>query len=275
MAHSKNKILLLVEGTKTEPYLMEMYANALQEDFELNVVSFSTNIYVLYQSIKSVNDQFGYDSTSTLEMLKSILKDRELKLEKNRNSEESLKIRNDLKILEDKFPYVYLLFDLEMQDNHFTDEEKKTVLIKMQEYFNDETENGLLLINYPMIESFRDYQKPAPSDEYFDRYIEKQESKMYKSIVGIRGNNINLSQYSKDDFENITFQNILKVNYLLKNNKKAPLYSNFIDYIQDHSILNKQFEFMEKKNKIYILCCALFVYISFFGKDYYAQIVNK
>ena len=62
MALSKNKILLLVEGYKTEPYLMEMYADALKEDFELNVVSFGTNIYVLYQSIKALNSQFGSDS---------------------------------------------------------------------------------------------------------------------------------------------------------------------------------------------------------------------
>ena len=119
MVLSKNKILLLVEGFKTEPYLMEMYANALKEDFDLNVVSFGTNIYVLYQSIKSLNSQFGSDSTSTLEMLKSILKERKLKLDEIKNSEELAEINSDLKILEDKFPYIYLLFDLEMQDNHF------------------------------------------------------------------------------------------------------------------------------------------------------------
>ena len=275
MALSKNKILLLVEGYKTEPYLMEMYANALKEDFELNVVSFGTNIYVLYQSIKALNSQFGSDSTSTLEMLKSILKERESKLDEIKNLDELTKIRSDLKILEDKFPYIYLLFDLEMQDNHFNDEEKKSILLEMKEYFNDETENGLLLINYPMIESFRDYQIPAPSDEYFNRYIEKHESKKYKEIVDRRGNNLNLGKYSKTDFENITLQNILKVNYLLENIKDSPSYHDFLNYIQNDSIINKQFEFMEQENKIYILCCGLFVYISFFGRDYYTRIVNR
>lgn len=145
MVPSKNKILLLVEGFKREPYYMEMYANALKDDFELNVVSFGTNIYVLYQNIKKINSQFGFDSTSTLEMLKSILKERELKLDESKNLEELKKIRSDLKILDDKYPYIYL-FDLEMQDTHFNDEEKKKILIEMQKYFNDETDNGLLLI---------------------------------------------------------------------------------------------------------------------------------
>lgn len=275
MALSKNKILLLVEGTKTEPYLMEMYATTLQEKFELDVISFKTNIYVLYQNIKSLNDQFGSDSTSTLEMLKSILKDRESRLDEEKNYEELAQIRKDLKILDDKFPYIYLLFDLEIQDNHLTNDKKKIALIEMQRYFNDETENGLLLINYPMIESFRDYQKPAPSEEFFERHIKKEEAKQYKSIVGKRGNNDNLSKYKREDFENITLQNILKVNYLLSNNKEAPKYEDFISIIQDNYFLNRQFECIEKENRIYILCCALFVYISFFGKVYYNQIVKN
>mgnify|MGYP003392936644 CR=1 FL=1 len=41
------------------------------------------------------------------------------------------------------------------------------------------------------------------SERYFDRFIEKQDSKKYKEIVGKRGNNLNLSKYSKTDFENI------------------------------------------------------------------------
>ena len=49
----------------------------------------------------------------------------------------------------------------------------------------------------------------------------------------------------------------------------------FLNYIQNDSIINKQFEFIEEENKIYILCCGVFVYISFFGKDYYTHIVNR
>lgn len=126
-----------------------------------------------------------------------------------------------------------------------------------------------------MIEAFRDYQRPAPSNDYFDRYVEKHESKKYKEIVGKRGNNLNLGKYSKTDFENVTLQNILKVNYILENIKVASSYDNFLNYIQNDFIINKQFEFMKKENKIYVLCCGVFVYISYFGKNYYSQIVNR
>ena len=68
---------------------------------------------------------------------------------------------------------------------------------------------------------------------------------------------------------------ILKVNYLLENIKDSPSYHDFLNYIQNDSIINKQFEFMEQENRIYILCCGVFVYISFFGKDYYTHIVSR
>ena len=111
MAHSKNKILLLVEGYRTEPNIMKAYAKRLEEEFELNVVSFDTNIYVLYQNIKSLNEEMGLESTSTLDMLKSILRERERKFADNNNTDELIKIKNDLEILDQKYPYVYLLFE--------------------------------------------------------------------------------------------------------------------------------------------------------------------
>lgn len=275
MAHSKNKILLLVEGYRTEPNIMKAYAKRLEEEFELNVVSFDTNIYVLYQNIKSLNEEMGLESTSTLDMLKSILRERERKFADNNNTDELIKIKNDLEILDQKYPYVYLLFDLEIQDNHYNNSDKKSILKEMLEYFNDETDNGLLLINYPMIESFRDYNLPILNDEYYERFISKAEVQNYKKIVGIRGNNFNLSKYSLDDFENITLQNVLKANYIVNNLKCIPTYEDFMLLLQSDSILDKQFVFIEIQNKIYILCCALFVYISFFGKKYYSKITSK
>lgn len=54
MAHSKNKILLIVEGAKAEPNLMNRYKEALNTDeLSIEIISFKTNIYVLYQTIKN------------------------------------------------------------------------------------------------------------------------------------------------------------------------------------------------------------------------------
>lgn len=205
-------------------------------------------------------------------MLKSILKEQELQLIARNEQKKLEKVREQLESLNDKIPYTYLLFDLDIHDRQFTDENKKSILKEMQEYFNDETENGLLLISYPMIESFRDY---TSDEDYFDRHIDKNQSKDYKRLVGERGNNTNLGKLTKKDFENRTLLNLLKVNYLLNKKKDVPLYNDFLNYIQNNCILNQQFKFIEEEKKIYVLCCALFVYISFLGKKYYTAITKK
>ena len=119
------------------------------------------------------------------------------------------------------------------------------------------------------------YNLPILNDEYYERFISKAEVQNYKKIVGIRGNNFNLSKYSLNDFENITLQNVLKANYIVNNLKCIPTYEDFMLLLQSNSILDKQFVYIEIQNKIYILCCALFVYISFFGKKYYSKITSK
>ncbi len=274
MVHSKNKILLLVEGNKTEPNLMKRYAKLLENEFKLEIISFETNIYVLYQNIRLLNENFDMDSTSTIEVLKSILKERMLKLINNQNLEKLETIKQQIKLLDDNYPYIYLLFDFEFQDNHYGFEEKKKVFIALKKYFNDETENGLLLISYPMIESFRDFNKKPLNDDYYERIIELEKINLYKSVVGKRGYNINLSKYTLTDFEKITLQNILKINFLLKKQKNIPLYEDFIQILQSNLILLSEIYHIEKEQKIYIVCCAMFVYISYFGKKYYLKIVK-
>lgn len=108
MVHSKNKILLLVEGNKTEPNLMKRYAKLLENEFKLEIISFETNIYVLYQNIRLLNENFDMDSTSTIEVLKSILKERMLKLINNQNLEKLETIKQQIKLLDDNYPYIYL-----------------------------------------------------------------------------------------------------------------------------------------------------------------------
>ena len=104
MVHSKNKILLLVEGNKTEPNLMKRYAKLLENEFKLEIISFETNIYVLYQNIRLLNENFDMDSTSTIEVLKSILKERMLKLINNQNLEKLETIKQQIKLLDDNYP---------------------------------------------------------------------------------------------------------------------------------------------------------------------------
>ncbi len=261
MAHSRNKILLIVEGEKTEPKLFEQLGKVKwNQSCELQIVDIRTNIYSLYQAILNLNEGFIDDSTSTIEVLRQILI-------KNGRIE-------DAKRLEDKYPYIYLFFDLEIQDNHY--ENKKSVLKEMMNYFYDETENGLLLINYPMIESYRDYKEPLIDLNYKDLFIKVDDvlNKKYKCIVNKRGTNKNFSKYTIKEFELLFLQNLLKANYILGKDFTAPEYESFEKIIMDHCILEKQFEYIIIENKIAVLCTCLFVFVYYFGKGYYEKLID-
>lgn len=262
MVHSQNKVLLIVEGAKTEPRVFERIEKVKwNETSSLDIVPIGTNIYSLYQTIEKLNADFGDDSTSTIEVLKQILKDN--------------KRTDDLAKLEQKYPYIYLLFDFEYQDNHF--ENKKEILLKMMNYFSDETDNGLLLINYPMIESYRDYKEPLPYKDYKDLTVQVQVIKdlKYKSLVDKRGTAKNYSKYSLKDFELIFIQNLMKANYVANGKYEVPDYNEFIKLVDGKSILDGEFKYVENKDEIAVLCTSIFIFIYYFGKKYYSDVICK
>jgi hypothetical protein len=56
MAEGKRKILVLVEGAKTDAALMGRLLSIYQIDAKYEIVSYRTNIYTLYQEMFEEND---------------------------------------------------------------------------------------------------------------------------------------------------------------------------------------------------------------------------
>lgn len=262
---NKNKILLIVEGENTEPKLFKRLSQIKWPKLDkVDIIDIRTNIYALYTIIKKYDEDFFSGSTSVIDVLKEHLQ------KENRDI--------DLKKLEGKFSYIYLSFDLDIQDNRFeTIDERKECLKEMLNYFNDETENGLLFINYPMIESFRDYTPPPIDYDYVNRTVSLNElsTHKYKCVVDKRGDIRNYSKLFLDDLEKIFLQNVMKANYIVDGSFSIPNYEIFLDYMDGKKILNKQLNFLEDENKIYVLCTCLFLFISFFGEKYYRIILER
>lgn len=263
MVRSQNKILLIVEGEMTEPKLLKKLALIKwNEEASIEIVDVRTNIYALYKTIVKLDEGFFEGATSIIELLKEKLKN------ENRF--------DDVKKLQNKFPYIYLIFDFELQDNHFLNKDKFEILNKMLDYFNDETENGLLTINYPMIESYRDYNEPLPDAEYKYSYVTVNDivSHNYKKIVGKRGCNKNINKYTIRDFELIFYQNICKANYIVNNEYIKPSYYEFTKLVLGKDILKSEIESLINNKNIKILCTSLYIFVYYFGEKYYLSI-NK
>lgn len=216
----KSRILLIVEGEKTEPKILGNTSYGLLSligaDYE--IVSFANPIYELYEAYKNGE----YDD------LVAYLR-----------AEKGLKIDNNI-LSKNAFSAIYLIFDYEPQDHKYTDEK----IMDLLEIFNNETENGKLYINYPMVESYYHLEK-LPDNNYDNRTISLIDlnGKKYKKEVNlsscIKKNNISTTEISY----------IIMHNYN-KSKKITDCFEKEIDY---KKVLQTQIDMKNKQNEIYVL----------------------
>lgn len=131
---NKEKTLFIFEGSKTE----EIFIKKLEQNFLGNRHAikciFDAEIYQLYRAIKDEGN-FSID-------IVSLLKERKVE------NAEVLKGYG-----RDSFAYIYLFFDYDGHATQASDDK----INEMLSFFNDETEEGMLFISYPMAEAMRHF----------------------------------------------------------------------------------------------------------------------
>lgn len=203
-------ILFLFEGKRREPVLFE----TLQKLFfpkanEQITCSFGNNIYQLYKELQ----EYGGDGD-----LVSILKEKY-----------SGRTDNPLKNVErsSDFSEIYLFFDYDFHNRNLSLEELNKQVSEMLALFNDETENGKLYINYPMVESIR-YTKELPDAKYYSYTVKREECSRFKSLVS------NFSYYGNLDFLQVPSHKEAS------EEKRAELLQNW-KYLKDQNVCKANF----------------------------------
>ena len=77
---------------------------------------------------------------------------------------------------------IFLFFDYDFQNSQLSLEEINRRVEEMLTLFDDETDNGKLYINYPMIESIR-YTQELPDDAYAGYTIGREACKDFKRLA--------------------------------------------------------------------------------------------
>ena len=77
---------------------------------------------------------------------------------------------------------IFLFFDYDFQNSQLSLDEINRRVEEMLTLFDDETDNGKLYINYPMIESIR-YTKELPDDAYASYTIGREACKDFKRLA--------------------------------------------------------------------------------------------
>lgn len=132
---SNNELHLFVfEGVRAE----SKYVDMLEQNFLGKRISvkcvYDAEIYQLYRQLK--DEEFAFDMVDLLK-------------ERNKENAEILRDYN-----RDSFAYIYLFFDYDAHSSLASDDK----IVEMLDFFDNETENGLLYISYPMLEAIRHYK---------------------------------------------------------------------------------------------------------------------
>lgn len=146
-------------------------------------------------------------------------------------------------IREDEVSEIYLFFDYDFQEKARTLEENNKRLSEMLKFFTDETANGKLYINYPMVESLR-YTKELPDSDYWTYTVTRQQCQevRFKRLVhefSFYGGNLEYIiltikpaddetkiqekiDSTKTNWKHLVVMNVSKANYICNDKTEVP-----------------------------------------------------
>ncbi len=237
-----SKILLITEGKKSEPKLFNKIITLFEIEEDISIYQYQSSIYSLYDYIKN---NYDLDDISNLDIV-NLLKSRVRNLN-NTNSEQYLEILNQ------RFTDIILIFDFEPHDPKFNDE----VLLQLSQHFQDETGYGLLLINYPMHESYKHYQYFQSEEDrsFLDLTVDECDWGNYKSIS---------AQYSNINKTDILNNDIVR-GIILAHSEKIERITEIKGDSNNNlfALLRKQIEF-KKQGFVYVVNTSL----TFFKRNF-------
>lgn len=194
--NKNSKILLIVEGEKTEKQLLNQLFKVYGiKVLDKQIYAYTTNIYDLY-------DRVFKDSLDELDDLDFLLALKEKGINHKQKD-----------LLSQEYSDILLIFDYEPQDHNFGSKE----ISIMMDYFSESTDKGKLYINYPSVESFKHFN--SIPDKFFlskNVHIDDLKSIGYKRIVNQESYCTDIRKYSKECFDYIISESIKKAEYIEK-----------------------------------------------------------
>ena len=182
---NKERIAIITEGDVREIEVLDNIKSIFFKSENIDVIPFPAgeNIYMLWKQLKE--DDF---QTDIIEVVRE-------------QNEAAAKIIENY--MRDDFAEVYLFFDYDGHQNNLSgSDEDVDVISQMLEVFNNETENGLLYVNYPMVEAFRDYIE-GDCATMSECYIQLDDIPDYKNISSKNPAHNKVSAYSIADWGHV------------------------------------------------------------------------
>lgn len=197
-------ILFVFEGQVSEPIVFDSLAKLYLTSEEVCTVCCKYDLPTLYSKLK----KHDYDIFRVLPF-----------------KDNGIDIPEDTR-LDTLFSQIFLFFDYDFQ-NRMGVKKLNDIIYEMLEYFSDETDNGKLYINYPMVESLK-YTKEMPDPNYNSYVTSRQtcvdhlfkaETETYAYPAAKAYRFIDLGRTPEDEvlrnWEELKLQNVSKANYIV------------------------------------------------------------
>lgn len=243
---TKKRTLLVVEGEKREPALLNCAFQAFGLDGERCIVPVCINIHALLDILR-VEYRDDYDNIDLISILR----------EHFPNASENLSGR---------FTDILLVFDFDPQDNRM----RRVDLERLQRTFCDSTDMGQLYINYPAVESYRDFDCIGDVG-FLGRSVSIDLCDHYKNEVGHRQNGLDdIASIDSLSFARILGMHISKLQHILFGarvedtvywGRAGSIARIGLDVMEELSrLLSLEFEWLERNGEVPVCCtCLLFV----------------
>lgn len=249
-------ILFVYEGRKVEPQIFNNIKNIFfskEEIVEIGLCedSFGGSIYDLYFSLGINDPDFDISDLDIVELLKSrskVLKEYD----------------------RDDFSEIYLFFDLDLQRKLET---YQMIIQKMLDLFDNETENGKLYINYPMVESLKDLKKHHKCGEQC--FVNQSELSRYKEHVGICSDFSDIRKFDRKKWKHFSRQSVQKTNCVVDDKYLIPVsYNYFLNNLNQKKIFDIHERKFSKKNKVAILSSIPLFLLEYFGEKLWSEFIE-
>lgn len=245
-----SKKLFVFEGRKTEDNIVKNLAQNFSEIFpdisdnENVKCAYFTTIYSLYKEV--LEDEY-------LDLF-MILKGKELNKKKLKDYKSS------------DFSEIYLFFDY---DGHASNADDNK-LLKMIEYFNNETEFGKIFISYPMVESLKYFSNTI---DFQELKFEIKEGKNYKKIVNINCDKkyLDFNEFDKDIWLELIDVHLKKMNFIGNTDFSFPN-----NLIPQNEIFIKQLEkYINIDATVAVLSAFPIFIFDYYGYNFVSELIKE
>lgn len=252
---NEDVVLLITEGEKLDKRILNQVQSLFLPNQKVKIFPICLNIYNLYSKMIE-SDDFGTEFIDVFSVIQAIAKEQTAS-----NNPELLALKRN------QISEIFLFFDYDGHDTLAPI--YQTCIENMFELFNDETENGKLYINYPMVES---YKHPIQDNiEVIDIFTDIHYKTHVALICDKKIENIGKLK-EKNDWLNIFNPHIKSSNHLFVQEFLFPQnYSETLKMSQREIYKRQKEQYIHPENKIMVLSSFSWFLLEYLGEKLFLE----